>query len=329
MLGQPITITARNVNDAFAEAMQKVPIFCRREDSRNGEVMVANAPVITTYKNPTERMLFHSQRDANPFFHIMEGAWMLAGRRDVGSIARYNSNIGQYSDNGQVFSAAYGHRWRQHFDVDQIYFVIEELTRSKTSRRAVMIMGDPTTDIGNVANGTKDAPCNLAVAFRVNAGGLDMTVFNRSNDIVWGCYGANAVHMSMLQEVVAAAIGVPVGVYYQFSNNWHIYERHYDLMNHFKTEVDPYLEGVGLTPMPMATDVNSALELLRQLPTWFDPSGEDGVSHPWIVDVLAPMDVVWDWYKAKDLQTAIANVEHIKDEAIALACFQWLQRRTV
>jgi len=52
---------------------------------------------------------------------------------------------------------------------------------------------------------------------------LDMTVFNRSNDIIWGCYGANAVHFSMLQEVMAAWVGVPVGCYWQISDNWHAY----------------------------------------------------------------------------------------------------------
>ena len=32
---------------------------------------------------------------------------------------------------------------------------------------------------------------------------LCMTVCNRSNDMLWGAYGANVVHMSMLQEFVA------------------------------------------------------------------------------------------------------------------------------
>jgi thymidylate synthase len=52
---------------------------------------------------------------------------------------------------------------------------------------------------------------------------LDLTVLCRSNDVVWGAYGANAVHFSVLQEYLAGRIGVDVGVMYQFSNNYHGY----------------------------------------------------------------------------------------------------------
>src|SRR5690606_27170488 len=37
------------------------------------------------------------------------------------------------------------------------------------------------------------------------------------------CFGANAVHFSILQEYMAAHIGVPMGVYRQVSNNLHLY----------------------------------------------------------------------------------------------------------
>ena len=67
-------------------------------------------------------------------------------------------------------------------------------------------------------------PCNLTATFQVNSAGmLDMSVFNRSNDIIWGAYGANAVHFSLLQEYVAAGAGVPLGRYWQISTNWHAY----------------------------------------------------------------------------------------------------------
>jgi hypothetical protein len=72
-------------------------------------------------------------------------------------------------------------------------------------------------------SGGKDVPCNTHVYFRVNEGKLDMTVCCRSNDIYWGAYGANAVHFSFLQEFMASWIGVGVGLYYQISNNYHIY----------------------------------------------------------------------------------------------------------
>lgn len=52
---------------------------------------------------------------------------------------------------------------------------------------------------------------------------LDLTVCCRSNDAIWGAHGANAVHFSILQEYLAARIGVGVGKLYQLSNNYHGY----------------------------------------------------------------------------------------------------------
>jgi hypothetical protein len=55
---------------------------------------------------------------------------------------------------------------------------------------------------------------------------LNMTVFCRSNDMVLGAYGANAVHMSMLQELIAHALDTRVGTYWQVSHNFHAYTEH-------------------------------------------------------------------------------------------------------
>ena len=51
----------------------------------------------------------------------------------------------------------------------------------------------------------------LKYILKIKNGRLQMTVHCRSNDIIWGTYGANAVHFSILQEYVAARIGVDLG----------------------------------------------------------------------------------------------------------------------
>ena len=69
----------------------------------------------------------------------------------------------------------------------------------------------------------RDAPCNTHIYFDLIGGALNMTVCCRSNDMLWGAYGANAVHFSILQELIAHALNVEMGVYRQFSNNFHLY----------------------------------------------------------------------------------------------------------
>lgn len=263
-----------DVNHAFnsmIEGINNGTIETIKTDSRNGPVLQIPEPVIITYLNPRRRVLFNPGRDCNPFFHLYESLWMLAGRNDVAPLKTYASKIDQFSDDGVTFNGAYGYRWRHaqvdevqnwvHKNgVDQLEVIIEHLKALPNSRRVVLQMWNVNDDLLKIGpEGTsKDVCCNTAVYFSLryvqpecvkeNSQGrcnppshvhncpavkknlnplcdfaLDMTVTNRSNDIVWGMFGANAVHFSFLQEYLACAIGVEVGHYHQFSNNAHIY----------------------------------------------------------------------------------------------------------
>ena len=225
-----IVINARNVNDALATALSEVQRVGTIRSSRNGTVLAFPEPVATVYSRPTERVLFSPVRNANPAFHLMESLWMLAGRNDVKFPATFVKNMKNYSDDGGTFHGAYGHRWRSWFGYDQIELIVAELITNPESRRCVLQMWDATDgddqvrpDLHWAMNGGKDVPCNTNIYFDRRDGKLNMTVCCRSNDILWGCYGANAVHMSILQEYMALSIGCEVGTYTQMSNDLHIY----------------------------------------------------------------------------------------------------------
>lgn len=213
-------LIGRNVNTIFTDALWWMKVAGVKEKSRNGKVLVAPGPVVSEYRNPTERLCFNPTRDANHVFHLMESIWMLAGQNDVSWLLPFNSRFVEYTEDGVTQHGAYGRRWRHHFQVDQIKDIIYLLRTDPESRRAVMGMWDPAVD--SLAN-VRDVPCNTHIYFDTRHGALNMTVCNRSNDMLWGAYGANVVHMSMLQEVIAAGVGLEVGVYRQFSNNMHIY----------------------------------------------------------------------------------------------------------
>lgn len=213
-------ILVRNVEEALCEGFWHLKICGVRENSRNGPVIVAPTPVMTTYRKPMERVLFGSERDANPAFHLMEAIWMLAGANNVEFLLPFNSQFGKYAEADGRVHGAYGHRWRNAFGHDQINTIISMLRENPDTRQAVMQMWDCDSDLGQIKN---DLPCNTHIYFYCRGGMLHMTVCCRSNDILWGAYGANAVHMSMLQELIAHAINRQVGVYNQFSNNYHAY----------------------------------------------------------------------------------------------------------
>lgn len=314
-------IRARNVNDAYAEALHIMGIIGVPKESRVGAVMSAPYPVVTEYTRPIERMLFDERRDANPFFHIFESIWMLAGRNDVKWIGQFNSRMAEFSDDGTTFHGTYGFRWREHFGVDQIKMAIKELKRNPESRRIVLGMWDPNADGGKIAAG-RDVPCNVSLFMTIRNNALDMTVACRSNDIVWGCYGANAVHMSMLQEFVANALGIPVGTYYQISNDWHIYKRHWDLLGRLPQEQDTYpKDHVSLT-----TISTWERDLDDEFPNFIE-SPRAATTSTYVRGVLQPMLRAWNLYKQGMKPASMNRAAEIQDGAVKKACMGWLLRR--
>lgn len=218
------TLHVRNVNEALIEGIKLINTFADVTPSRNDNTLEIHEPVAITYMHPSEKVLINIKRDANPFFHIMESMWILAGRKDVAFLDVFNKQMVNYSDDGLVFNAPYGYRMREHFGLDQIAGVIQLLQHDKHTRQAVIQIWDPE----DLNKHTKDKACNMQVVFRIrtdNVGTerLYMTVYNRSNDILWGALGANVVQFSMLQEYVAAHLGLWVGPYTQISNALHAY----------------------------------------------------------------------------------------------------------
>lgn len=190
------------------------------QSSRNGPVLRMPGCTTLWVSKPRERVNFCGARDANPFFHLVEAAAMLANANDVELLAHMAKNMRAYSDDGERYNAFYGERLRQTWG-DQLNQVILELTDKPDSRQALAQIWDPR----DLVRQTKDKACNLCLIFQVEQdGSLGMTSFNRSNDAVWGILsGANVVHLSVFQEYVACALGRPVGPWSHVSANLHVY----------------------------------------------------------------------------------------------------------
>jgi thymidylate synthase len=326
------TIFAKNVNDAYRSGMTLLNHYGESIESRNGPVLRVHMPVTTRYAKPMERVLFDRQRDANPFFHLFEGLWMLSGADDVSTPAQFIKSFSQFSDDGFTLHGAYGHRWRSwphplHIGtgIDQLDLAIEALQENLNDRRVVIGMWDPARDLCQTS---KDIPCNDLIKLMVVHNALDLMVFCRSNDIVFGCYGANAVHMSMLHEYLASMIGVPVGSYYQISADYHAYtEQPYQLGTYWPLEmpdkqfVDPYAGGSplshGVAPYPLVTDsttfdaelmdVMAAIQLQK-----FHSMEIDHFKNRFFVDVAQPMYLAHQYYKFGGL-TTVSRAAHLLD----------------
>ena len=341
-------IAARNVNSAYRSGMQLLADHGVRSPSRNGPVLKLNEPVTTQYQYPNERVLFDPKRNANPFFHLFEALWMLSGGNDVKMMDQFLPSFKQFSDNGETFHGAYGHRWR-HWPVhtttygrelDQLVNAIQMLRDNVADRRVVISMWDPERDL-NVES--KDIPCNDTIKLMVVNGRLNMIVFNRSNDIIYGAYGANAVHLSILQEYIAAMVGVPMGMYWQISTDFHAYlEQPYCFYDFYPTQTvleNPYeprarypLRPCKLVEDPgmFDTELRDVVEEIRQHS--FEDRRDLDFKNSFFAHVVWPMYRAFRQYRTDaDLDGAILTLTEAQkpypyDIDWLLAGKRWLQQ---
>lgn len=357
-------IFARNVNDAYSRGINLLLADGRLQPSRAGNVLVYPTPVTTVYSNPMERVLFDTKRDANPFFHLFEALWMLAGRNDGVWLDQFVKDFSErFGEKGGTIHGAYGHRWRQALGFDQLDVIVNKLKTNFDDRQAVLQMWDAVPNRGlsryarqgagyqgqdDLQGNWKDRPCNTQVYFRVRSEAdptgdtitkpsLDITVCCRSNDAVWGAYGANAVHFSVLQEYLAARIGVAVGRYYQISNNFHIYENMVDKIGYPEIQ-QPY---ANLLAEPMVMWPAEFDNDLRTFMTWtsWEAShsieafgGPDEYANPWFSNTAEPLFAAAKRWRKKQRGAALKIVSDSSFEMAPdwrAAASAWMTRRMV
>lgn len=309
-------------------------------------MIVCEEPITITYEQPRERVLMNAARDANPFLAVYESLYMLAGHNDVEGLAFYAKQFKEYSDDGKTLNGAYGYRWRKAWSdwreakLDQLNLIVDHLTRNNYSRRAVLQMWDVENDLLKMDTG-RDLCCNLSVCFAITGGWnhgepkqLDMTVFNRSNDLIWGCLGANVVHFSFLQEYMAARIGVGVGVYNQISNNLHVYESNWKPERWLAPDpLEDFYQGRELkwpllTPEePWEKFDEECDEIVER---YKGPGATTGnYSSSFLRNVAQPLFMAWQYHKDRDYQRAIKTAQLCWADDWRTSAVTWLQRREV
>jgi len=348
------------------------PVPVVRRPSRNGPVLMVNEPVTVTYERPCERVLFNDARDANPFSLLYEALWTLAGRNDVGPLAYYTKRMADYSDDGETWNDAYGYRWRKaggySMDtrvrsdayIDQLDELVNHLKAEPTSRRAVLQMWNVEDDLLKIGPGdgtSKAVCCNLSVMFALREVEenpvvlydqnnpsyrgqmadlkhyLDMTVTNRSNDLVWGMLGANYTTFTLLQEYVAARLGVAVGRYHHFSNNVHAYKWNWKpdewLAYYGGLDEVEYVPGCNVVPL-----VKDPRAFESELPRFvaYNDGGRHGDQPEWeepfFAGVAKPLLDGFHFHKErKDYDAALWAVDQCEADDWRAAARAWLERR--
>lgn len=127
-------------------------------------------------------------------FMAAEAYWILTGDDRVETIAPYNKNISQFSDDGVKFFGAYGPKI-----LGQMEHVVKTLSRDPDSRQAGLTIWRENPPE------TKDVPCTVAIFFSIRDHKLNAHVFMRSSDI-WLGVPYDVFNFSMLSHMVCALL---------------------------------------------------------------------------------------------------------------------------
>ena len=116
------------------------------------------------------------------------------------------------------------------YSFDQIQFVIGELKRNPSSRRAVVLVRDPSIDAFS-----DDPACLQHIQYFIRDDKLHCKVLFRSNDACKATF-MNAFGLIMLQQKIANVLGLEVGTYTHRANSFHCYEKDIPMLDgYYKT----------------------------------------------------------------------------------------------
>lgn len=188
-------------------------------------------------------------------FMAAEAYWIITGDNRVKTIAPYNKNISQFSDDGEVFFGAYGPKV-----VDQLGYVISKLISDPDSRQAGLTIWreNPPT--------SKDIPCTIAIFFSIRNSKLNCHTFMRSSDL-WLGVPYDIFTFSMLGHIVCGFLNhgpdvISPGMLYLTAASSHLYERDFDKVADC---VDTEFSHSAPTPESLFISSNGVTEYLQEL----------------------------------------------------------------
>ena len=174
--------------------------------------------------SPRERLVYNTKRRLNLPGAIARFVWMMAASDRLADIAFYEEKVRFFSDNGiAVPGSNYGMRMLSpRPGLNQLESVIERLKEDPSSRRAAISIFQAEDAVRE----SKDIPCTFGLFYHIRQGVLRSTTFMRSNN-AFLLLPYNLFEFSLLAEIVAAELGVPLGPLTHHAVSMHIYDGDY------------------------------------------------------------------------------------------------------
>ena len=206
--------------------------------------------------NPLAR-LSRSESKGKIYSALGEFLWYLSKENRLDFIDYYvPGRFQEESDDQVTVRSGYGERLQAWRGLNQLHNVVQLLQQHRTSRRATIQLFDAT----DIAERFASIPCTCTLQFLVRDDRLHMFVSMRSNDAYLGL-PHDIFSFTMLQEMIARAIGVELGEYKHCAGSLHLYQTHFEAAEQYLKEgwQDPIL----MPAMP-AGDPQAGIEWLQE-----------------------------------------------------------------
>ena len=209
--------TFKNADEAYE--------YFYKEIIKNGSYFAGTKALFNVgfyLNNPLDNAIHSEVRNWNHEYAQAEWQWYLSGDRNIAKLGELYGKIPQIwehmaDEDGNV-NSNYGWQWQRNDQIDRVVNIL--LTQPHTRQAAISIY-----DCKEHKSYGTDTPCTYAVQFTLINGHLNMCVTMRSNDLWYG-FCNDQYCFSRLQEMISQRIRKPIGTYYHFAHNLHLYNKH-------------------------------------------------------------------------------------------------------
>ncbi len=234
--------------------------FVRTRGTHCREVLGASF----TIECPWNRFLVSPARRTNIVFSYAETLWYLGGRDDSAYLTYYAPGMVRFTGGRtRLVGTAYGPRI---FGIpasgrpSQWERVVAALREDPQSRRAVVQIFSESEKL-NASN--TDCSCTLALQFVLRDGVLDVVTYMRANDAYRGMV-SDVFSFTLLQEIMAAELGVRIGCYHHHVGSLHIYSHDFANVERFLESL-PNRKQDEFPTIPAGGDVRGEIGLVIEL----------------------------------------------------------------
>lgn len=224
--------------EAYKDSLTDLITFPEYETRPRGMTIKENCDVALVIGNPLSCLYENTVRSSQLKYIAAELLWYFMGRNDVGYISKFAKFWESIQNDDGTVNSSYGHLLfanpNEHGFM-QYEWAVDSLLKDKDSRQAVLHFNLPS----HQRDGNKDFVCTMYGIFQIRENKLNFTVSMRSNDVILGLPTDIAFFATLQSQMLFHLVThggeefreLELGTYTHIANSFHLYERHFDLVD--------------------------------------------------------------------------------------------------